>query len=85
MLKLSFTTMATPNLTGIEAIQIARKLGYQGVDIRLSDCSCELTVDSSSKEIALLRYAFEAEGILLPSLLCYNEIPSDDVFSWQKM
>jgi sugar phosphate isomerase/epimerase len=85
MTRLSFTTMGTPDLSGVEAIQAARRYGYQGVDLRVSDHKGELKVNSTPGEIAELRRAFDAEGIAPAGLLCYNETGSKDDLSWAKM
>lgn len=71
-MKFSFTTMGTPELNGLEVIQLAKKLGYDGVDLRVSDYKGELTLQSTDNEISLLRQAFEEEGVLCAGLLCYG-------------
>ena len=85
MARLSFTTMGTPEMTGVEAIEAARKYGYQGVDLRVSENKGELTVDATNEEIAALRRAFDGEGIAPAGLLCYNDRPSKDPGSWKLM
>jgi len=85
MAKLSFTTMGTPEMSGPEAIAAARKYGYDGVDLRVSDHKGELTPTSTGEEIAALRRVFDAEGIAPAGLLCYNDVGSDEAGSWEKM
>lgn len=85
MTKLSFTTMGTPEMTGREAIQTARKYGYQGVDMRVSDRKGELTAESTDAEIGELRGVFDSEGIDPAGLLCYNDVGSAEDGSWEKM
>lgn len=71
MPRLSFTTMATPEQSGAQAIQMAGKYGYQGVDIRIAETKGELKIDSSITEINGLRKVFDGEGIIPSSVLCY--------------
>ncbi len=85
MARLSFSTVVTPDMAGVEAIRAAREYGYQGVDLRVSDSKGELTVESTSEEIAALRRAFDSEGILPASLFCHNDAGSADDGSWEKM
>lgn len=82
MNKFSFTTMGTPELNGAEAIKLARKLGFEGVDLRVSDVKGELTLTSTDAEIAELKKVFADEGILAAGLLCYGKrkIPINDAF-----
>ena len=85
MARLSFTTMGTPEMTGVEAICAARRYGYAGVDLRVSDRKGELTPKSTPAEIDELRGVFDAEGIAPAGLLCYNETGSKKPDSWRKM
>ena len=73
-MKLSFTTLATPELNGVEAVKLAAEIGYDGVDLRVSDNRGEVTLGSGAREINEIREALESEGITLSSLLCYNRI-----------
>lgn len=73
-MKISFTTLATPELTGVEAIRLAGKFGYGGVDLRVSKNKGEVTLDSGTSEINEIKAALKSEGIELSSLLCYNHI-----------
>lgn len=72
-MKLSYTTLATPELNGVEAIRVARKIGYDGIDLRVSDFKGEVTLASSTQETCVIKDALKSEGITLSSLLCYNE------------
>ncbi len=85
MLKLSYTTMATPGIDGVRAIKKAKYFGYDGVDLRVSDNKGELTLKSSDKEIKNLTDVFTSEGIQLSGLLCYNKKWGNDHTSWDKM
>ena len=82
MSKFSFTTMGTPELNGMEAIKLAKKLGYDGVDLRVSDVKGELTLNSTEAEIKELKKVFAEEGIQSAGLLCYGKrkIPINDAF-----
>ena len=73
MSKYSFTTMGTPELNGAEAILLAKKLGYDGVDLRVSDVKGELTLNSTDAEILELKKIFASEGVLPAGLLCYGK------------
>ena len=84
-MKLSFTTMATPNKSGPEAIRMAREFGYMGVDLRVSDHKGELKLNSSIQEINQIKDVFASEGIKPSGLLCYNETGSDEPESWKRM
>lgn len=85
MRKLSFTTMATPGLGAAESIKAARRYGYTGVDLRVSDYMGEVSLDSTAKEIAAIKSVFSVEGIHLSGLLCYNEQGGKQYGSWIKM
>lgn len=85
MLKLSYTTMATPDLSGEEAVRAAVKYGYQGVDIRVSPNKGELRRDTATNKIKELARVFENEGIKSSGMLCYNRHGGDDPDSWAAM
>lgn len=85
MARLSFTTLATPDQSGIEVIQMAKKYGYQGVDIRVGSYKSELQMNSTINEIHKLRNVFDSEGIIPSSLLCYIELDKEDVYDWEKL
>lgn len=85
MRKLSFTTMAVPGLGAVEAVKAARRFGYTGVDLRVSDYLGELSLNSSAKEITEVRAAFLSEDIQISGLLCYNEQGGKQEESWAKM
>lgn len=82
MSKLSFTTMGTPALNGHEAMRLAKKLGFQGVDLRISDTKGELTLKSSDADIKSLKDCSEAEGVEIAGLLCYNKTGEEDLSTW---
>ena len=85
MAKLSFTTMGTPEMTGVEAIQAARKYGFDAVDLRVSDHKGEITADTPKEDLRLLRGCLLSEGIELAGLLCYNVVGTEETSSWQAM
>ena len=85
MTKLSFTTMATPNKNAREAIEMAKKYGYQGIDLRISPVKGELLIDSSDNEIKEIRSILDDNGIELAGLLSYNEVGSPEIGSWDDM
>ncbi len=82
MSKFSFTTMGTPELNGKEAIMLAKKLGFDGVDLRVSDVKGELSLNSTQAEILELQKIFVGEGIKPAGLLCYGKrkIPLNDAY-----
>jgi len=84
MSKISFTTMGTPAQDGFEAIKIAKKFGFDGVDLRVSEVKGELTPESSDDDILALKRAFDSEGIQSAGLFCYGKrgIPVDDENYW---
>lgn len=84
-MRLSFTTMATPGWSGVEAIKMAREYGYSAVDLRVSDHKGELTLNATDREINEIKDAFDSEGVEPSSLFCYNTVGSDEPSSWGKM
>ena len=85
MLKVSFSTMATPELDGKQAIMLAKEHRFHGVDLRVSERKGELTEDSPARDIRELKKIFEGEGIASSSLFGYNKQASDEPESWQVM
>jgi sugar phosphate isomerase/epimerase len=84
-MKLSFTTLATPGLNGTEVIKLAKKFGYGGVDLRVSNNKGELTERSTDSEIRQLRNTFDSEGIKPSGLFCYNVKAGYKDATWQDM
>lgn len=84
-MRISYTTLATPELNGIEAIKIARKYGYDGIDLRVSASSGELTLTSSKQHIQELVDTLDTEGIALASLLAYNATGGLSPSTWVRM
>ncbi|WP_162463292.1 sugar phosphate isomerase/epimerase family protein [Paenibacillus psychroresistens] len=84
-MKLSFTTLATPELSGIEAIKLARKYGYQGIDLRVSENRGELTLAATRKQITEIKDTLKSEGICLVSLMAYNSAVSSGNVNWMRM
>jgi Xylose isomerase-like TIM barrel. len=72
-MKLSFSTLATPNLTALQAILLARKYGFHGVDLRVSEDRGDLTISSSRDQIMEIKNALHSEGIRISSLMAYSQ------------
>jgi len=72
-MKLSFTTLATPRLTAVQAIALARRFGFHGIDLRVSEEGGELTLSSSPNQVAEIREALQSEGVSLVSLMAYHQ------------
>ena len=85
MRRISISTMAMPDETGAQAIAKAKLYGYDGIDMRLSPVSGELTEQSTDEEIAALRACAEAAGITIASLMCYNSAVTAENDSDMKM
>ncbi len=77
-MNLSFTTMATPDHTAREAAALGRRVGYTGIDLRVSDDRGELSPRAGAGEVAALRRVLDGEGMTLAGLLCYNARQVDD-------
>ena len=75
---LSFTTMATPDHTVAQAIALARRFGYEGIDLRVSDNRGELSLEMSGAELRFVRRRLDDAGLLPAGLLCYNDREVDD-------
>jgi sugar phosphate isomerase/epimerase len=84
-MKLSFTTLATPQLSGAEAIRLARQYGFHGIDMRVSANKGELTLEASSSEIAYIKNTLMNEDIQLVSLMSYAAAGELDSASWHRM
>lgn len=85
MSKISFTTMGTPELDGPQSIQLARKYGFDGIDLRVSDFKGELPTSPQLSDIKQIRNSLDTEGIDLVSIFVYNEKGDDDPASWKVM
>lgn len=69
-MKLSFTTMATPELSVWGQAQAAKRFGFDAVDLRMArDQTGEIPPDATAAQLARLR---DAAGPV-SSLLCYNK------------
>ncbi|MCL2343844.1 MAG: sugar phosphate isomerase/epimerase [Firmicutes bacterium] len=77
--------MATPQMSGAEAIKAARQYGYDGVDLRVSEAMGELTAESTFEEIRELVRVFDSEGIAPAGLLCYDDPRADEPDSWNRL
>lgn len=84
-MKLSFTTMATPGIGAAAAVGLARKFGFGGIDLRVSDHLGEVTLESSKDEKKEVRDILASEGIILSGLLCYNKYGDSNENSWPDM
>lgn len=84
-MKLSYSTLATPDLSGVEAIRLARLHEFDGIDLRVSDSSGELTLNATKEHLSELRDTLHGEGIALASLLAYNETGGSEPASWTRM
>ena len=81
-MKLSFTTMATPDLDHRAAIALAATIGLQGVDLRWSDHLGEVAPGSGAEELAAVKSDFECAGLEIPGLLCYDSLKNDSEERW---
>ncbi|MCK9478888.1 MAG: sugar phosphate isomerase/epimerase [Firmicutes bacterium] len=78
-MKLGFTTMATPELTGVEAIRVATKYHYESVSIRLYNSNGEVKSHSTPAHVLQIRDAYISENIIPGALMCYNpRLTADD-------
>ena len=84
-MKLSYTTMATPGMTVKEEAGLARKFGYKGIDLRVSDNLGEINISSSYRDITEVKDILNTEGIMLAGLFCYNHCAGAEDNSWDKM
>jgi len=82
-MKISFTTMATPDLDHTGAIALAREFGFDGVDPRCSDHLGELRPDSTAQELAAVAADFASAGLAIPGLLCYCGLSADPPETWE--
>jgi len=82
---LSFTTMATPDLSAREAVEAASRYGYNGIDLRISDYKGEIQIESKDSDIREIREVLNTENIQLAGVLCYNKVGGEDDASWQEM
>ena len=70
MMKLSFTTMATPELTVWQQAEAAKQFGFHAVDLRMqTGGSGEIPVDA---EVECLKQIRKDAGTV-SSILCYNK------------
>lgn len=71
-MKISFTTMATPELNIHSQISVAKEYGFDGIDFRvMHDGKGEISLETGLKEANEIRR--ELNGINLPGILCYNK------------
>ena len=70
MMKLSFTTMATPELTVCQQALAAKQFGFHGVDLRMqTGGSGEIPVDADAECLTRIR----KDAGTVSSILCYNK------------
>lgn len=72
--RLAFTTMGTPDLDHVGAIALARRLGFQGVDLRCAEQKGELDPAAGPAVLGAIARDFEEAGLIIPSLLCYHAL-----------
>lgn len=71
-MKISFTTMATPELDIPSQFKTARAYGFDGVDLRvIQRGNGEISRDITQAEAE--RIVAQQNGVEVPTLLCYNE------------
>jgi sugar phosphate isomerase/epimerase len=88
--KLGFWEYEIHKDTNAELAKKAARLGYDGVDLRVarrdgrpSTLPSQLAVDSADETVAATRRAFEAAGVEISGLLCYNTSPTNtDRAAW---
>ncbi len=71
MQKVSFTTLSTPGLDVRAVAALARRFGYDGVDLRVSARSGEILPNTTECEIRTFRDVLASEGVEAAGLLCY--------------
>lgn len=70
MMKLSFTTMATPELTVCQQAQAGKQFGFHGVDLRMqTGGSGEIPMDAEAECLNQIR----KDAGTVSSILCYNK------------
>lgn len=75
-MKISFTTMATPELNIEEAIAVAKEYGFRGIDFRMEHRGQGEISNEISAEVA--QTILDRLGTLeISSLLCYNKMLRD--------
>ncbi len=84
-MKLSFTTMATPGMSVRDEAGLAKKFGYEGIDLRVSDHLGEVKLDTSHSELIEVKDILNSEGVSLAGLFCYNRCADADKNSWGEM
>lgn len=71
-MKISFTTMATPELDIAAQVNVAKEYGFDGVDLRVIEKGKgEISRDMSAADADVILRT--TQGVILSSLLCYNE------------
>lgn len=83
MIRLSYTTMATPGRGYRVALELAKRYGYQGVDLRCSDHLGEVTPSTPLDEVRRIGDEAKAMGLALPGLLCYNTLEREAPDGWK--
>ena len=72
IMKISFTTMATPELPVSEQLKEAKRYGFDGVDLRMIERGMgEIPKNLTQEEANILR--LQMQGLEVPVLMCYNE------------
>ncbi|HST03309.1 MAG TPA: sugar phosphate isomerase/epimerase family protein [Chloroflexia bacterium] len=69
----SITLRAFPaGMKTLERVEMARRAGYQGVEVNLEPAE-EYTLDSSERELAALRKEIEARGMVVSAVYCREQ------------
>ena len=77
MQKISFTTLSTPGLDVAAVAALARRFGYDGVDLRLSAHAGELLPDCTDADARIVGRILTGEGVELAGLLCYLDFRAE--------
>ena len=77
--------MGTPLLDARGAIELAKKTGFQGVDLRVSDNKGEVLPTANTGDLKEIKILLDDNGIQLAGLLCYNKTGTQKESSWQEM
>jgi len=77
--------MGTPKLDGPESIRLARKLDFDGIDLRVSDNKGEIHPTPPPSQLEEISKTLNGEGVDLVSLFSYNERGNNDPKSWKVM
>ncbi len=80
-MRLSFWTLGTPDWTNEQVVDAAQRYGFDGVDLRCA-AGRNVSVESTTDELASLQELFSSRGVEVASLLAYNERGNADGVDW---